>query len=117
MRGTRISLPILYGRTVAGPADRERLEPLLSRAASDTGVAGALRQLLDGLWQNPFVVRAAARFFGPEAPTTNPKCSLHQATSSLSESLFVVRALARFSGAKAPTTNQKCSLRQAASAE
>ncbi len=49
LKAGRVSLPIVYGRTVAGPRERARIEQLLPQAATDAQAAFHLRQLLDDL--------------------------------------------------------------------
>ena len=48
-RPGQASLPVVYGRTVAGPVEIERLEALLTQAAVDEQAASQLRELLDDL--------------------------------------------------------------------
>jgi len=45
----RASLPVIYGREVAEPAERAQIEYLLPRATTDAQAASQLRQLLDDL--------------------------------------------------------------------
>ncbi len=49
LQAGRVSLPIVYGRAVAGARERKLIEHLVFQAATDTQAASQLRKLLDDL--------------------------------------------------------------------